>query len=48
MWLELSRRDRVQPEPIRVRQYLLTFIEEFARNEARFPVTASPWRPPTT
>jgi two-component system sensor histidine kinase PilS (NtrC family) len=35
--LELSRRDRVQPEPIRVRQYLLTFIEEFARNEGQIP-----------
>ena len=35
--LELSRRDRVQPEAIRVRQYLLTFIEEFARNEGQIP-----------
>jgi two-component system sensor histidine kinase PilS (NtrC family) len=35
--LELSRRDRVQPEPIRVRPYLLTFIEEFARNEGQIP-----------
>jgi two-component system sensor histidine kinase PilS (NtrC family) len=35
--LELSRRDRVRPEPIRVRQYLLTFIEEFARNEGQIP-----------
>ncbi len=32
--LELSRRDRVQPETIRVRPYLLTFIEEFARNDS--------------
>ncbi|HEY6241960.1 MAG TPA: ATP-binding protein [Burkholderiales bacterium] len=31
--LELSRRDRVQPETIRVRPYLLTFIEEFTQNE---------------
>ncbi|TMG73449.1 MAG: HAMP domain-containing histidine kinase [Betaproteobacteria bacterium] len=31
--LELSRRDRVQPETIRVRPYLLTFIDEFAQNE---------------
>ncbi len=35
--LELSRRDRVQPEPIRVRQYLLTFIDDFARNEGQIP-----------
>jgi two-component system sensor histidine kinase PilS (NtrC family) len=35
--LELSRRDRVQPEPIRVRQYLKTFIDEFARNEGQIP-----------
>jgi two-component system sensor histidine kinase PilS (NtrC family) len=32
--LELSRRDRVQPETIRVRPYLLTFIEEFTRNDS--------------
>src|SRR5437879_13029604 len=32
--LELSRRDRVQPETIRVRPYLLTFIEEVARNDS--------------
>ncbi len=32
--LELSRRDRVQPETIRVRPYLLTFIEEFAQNDS--------------
>ncbi len=31
--LELSRRDRVQPETIRVRPYLFTFIDEFAQNE---------------
>jgi len=31
--LELSRRDRVQPETIRVRPYLLTFIEEFTQND---------------
>src|SRR4029077_13481093 len=31
--LELSRRDRVQPETIRVRPYLTTFIEEFTRND---------------
>jgi two-component system, NtrC family, sensor histidine kinase PilS len=35
--LELSRRDRVQPEAIRVRPYLLTFIEEFAQNEGQIP-----------
>jgi two-component system, NtrC family, sensor histidine kinase PilS len=35
--LELSRRDRVQPEAIRVRPYLLTFIEEFAQNEGHIP-----------
>jgi len=35
--LELSRRDRVQPETIRVRPYLLTFIEEFAQNDERVP-----------
>jgi len=35
--LELSRRDRVQPEAIRVKPYLLTFIEEFARNEGHIP-----------
>jgi len=32
--LELSRRDRVQPETIRVRPYLLTFIDEFAQNDS--------------
>jgi len=32
--LELSRRDRVQPETIRVRPYLLTFIEEVAQNDS--------------
>lgn len=31
--LELSRRDRVQPETIRVHPYLATFVDEFARNE---------------
>jgi two-component system sensor histidine kinase PilS (NtrC family) len=31
--LELSRRDRVQPETIRMRPYLLTFIEEVAQND---------------
>jgi len=35
--LQLSRRDRVQPELIRVRQFLLTFVEEFARNEGQIP-----------
>jgi len=32
--IELSRRDRVQPETIRVRPYLLTFIEEVAQNDS--------------
>jgi two-component system sensor histidine kinase PilS (NtrC family) len=32
--LELSRRDRVQPETIRMRPYLLTFIEEVAQNDS--------------
>ncbi len=32
--LELSRRDRVQSESIRVRPYLLAFAGEFAQNEA--------------
>ena len=32
--LELSRRDRVQPETIRVRPYLLTFVEEVAQNDS--------------
>ncbi|MGB5080088.1 MAG: HAMP domain-containing sensor histidine kinase [Burkholderiales bacterium] len=31
--LELSRRDRVEPEKIRLRPYLTNFIEEFSRNE---------------
>ena len=31
--LELSRRDRVQPEPIRLRSFLLGFVEDFAQNE---------------
>jgi two-component system sensor histidine kinase PilS (NtrC family) len=31
--LELSRRDRIQPETLRVRQFLLTFLNEFAQNE---------------
>lgn len=31
--LELSRRDRVQPEVIRVRPYLVAFVDEFAQNE---------------
>ena len=35
--LELSRRDRVQPETIRMRPYLLTFIEEFVQNDGRIP-----------
>lgn len=35
--LQLSRRDRVQSELIRVRQFLLTFVEEFARNEGQIP-----------
>ena len=35
--LELSRRDRVHPEAIRMRSFLLTFIEEFARNEGQIP-----------
>jgi len=35
--LELSRRDRVRPEAIRMRPYLQTFIEEFARNEGQIP-----------
>jgi two-component system sensor histidine kinase PilS (NtrC family) len=35
--LQLSRRDRVQPELIRLRQFLLTFVEEFARNEGQIP-----------
>jgi two-component system sensor histidine kinase PilS (NtrC family) len=35
--LELSRRDRVQPEAIRVRPYLLTFVEDFAQNEGHIP-----------
>ena len=32
--LELSRRDRVRAETIRVRPYLLTFIEEFTQNDS--------------
>ncbi len=32
--LELSRRDRVQPETIRVRPYLFTFVEEVAQNDS--------------
>jgi two-component system sensor histidine kinase PilS (NtrC family) len=32
--LELSRRDRVQPEMIKLRPYLLTFIEELIRNDS--------------
>jgi two-component system sensor histidine kinase PilS (NtrC family) len=31
--LELSRRDRVQPESIRMRPYLLAFVDEFAQKE---------------
>jgi two-component system sensor histidine kinase PilS (NtrC family) len=31
--LELARRDRVQPETIRLLSYLTTFIDEFTRNE---------------
>ncbi|MGB7542764.1 MAG: HAMP domain-containing sensor histidine kinase [Burkholderiales bacterium] len=31
--LELSRRDRIQPETLRMRQFLLTFLDEFAQNE---------------
>lgn len=31
--LELSRRDRVQPEPIRLKGFLAGFIEDFAQNE---------------
>ncbi len=31
--LELTRRDRVQPEIIRVEQYLAAFIDEFAQSE---------------
>jgi len=32
--LELSRRDRVQPEAIGMRPYLLTFIDEFIQNDS--------------
>src|SRR2546430_8817243 len=32
--IELSRRDRVQPETNRLRPYLLTFIEEVAQNDS--------------
>ena len=32
--LELSRRDRVQPEAIKMRPYLLTFIDEFIQNDS--------------
>jgi len=31
--LELARRDRVQPETIRVLPYLVTFVDEFTQNE---------------
>lgn len=31
--LELNRRDRTQPEPIRLGQFLGTFIDEFTQNE---------------
>ncbi len=31
--LELARRDRVQPETIRLNSYLTTFVDEFTRNE---------------
>jgi len=31
--LELSRRDRVEPEKIQLSPYLTNFVEEFARNE---------------
>ena len=31
--LELSRRDRIQPETLHVRQFLITFLNEFAQNE---------------
>jgi two-component system, NtrC family, sensor histidine kinase PilS len=31
--LELSRRDRIQPESIRMQPYLHTFVDEFAQNE---------------
>jgi two-component system sensor histidine kinase PilS (NtrC family) len=31
--LELNRRDRVQPDPIRLGAFLETFLEEFAQNE---------------
>ena len=31
--LELNRRDRVQPEPIRLTPFLGTFLDEFAQNE---------------
>lgn len=32
--LELSRRDRIQPEAIRMRQFLPAFLDEFAQNES--------------
>lgn len=32
--LELSRRDRVQPESIQAQAYLNTFVDEFAQNES--------------
>ncbi len=31
--LELSRRDRVQPEPIRLKRFLSGFMDDFAQNE---------------
>ena len=31
--LELNRRDRVQPEPVRLTPFLGTFLDEFAQNE---------------
>ena len=43
--LELSRRDRIRPETIRLRQFLLAFLDEFAQNEsiprARFGIDAA-------
>jgi len=48
--LELAKRDRVQPETIRLLSYLTTFVDEFARNEnmqgrvfAWTLPTISPW-----
>lgn len=35
--LELSRRDRIQPDRIFLREHLLGFVEEFSRNESISP-----------